>query len=89
MTEAEWAAQRRLVGVVRTSGVLTSGGLAKWRECHTGDWAASAAELSRDLATLHVPHETVVAFRPPWARVVHRRKDQEVHVPFAYRGRPA
>lgn len=54
-----------------------------WRECHTGDWAASAAELSRDLATLHVPHETVVAFRPPWAREVHRRKGQEVRVPFA------
>lgn len=36
-----------------------------WRERHNGDWAASAAELSRDLATLHLPHETVVAFRRP------------------------
>ncbi|MFJ6661307.1 hypothetical protein ACIQNG_33925 [Streptomyces sp. NPDC091377] len=83
VTEAERAAQRRLVGVVRTSSVLTGGGLAMWRECNAGEWKASAAELSQDLDVLKVPHEVVVAFRPPRAREARRRKGQEVRVAFA------
>ncbi|MFE9469295.1 hypothetical protein ACFYNW_37885 [Streptomyces virginiae] len=83
VTETEHAAQRRLVGVVRTTGVLTGGGLALWREYNARKWKASAAELSQDLDTLKVPHETVVAFRPPRAREVRRRKGQEVRVAFA------
>ncbi|MGX5185795.1 hypothetical protein ACWKT5_23960 [Streptomyces avermitilis] len=87
VTEAERAAQRRLVGVVRTSGVLTGGGLAMWREYNAGEWKASAAELSQDLDTLTVPHEIVIAFRPPRAREVRRRKGQEVRVAFAELGK--
>ncbi|GAA2775237.1 hypothetical protein GCM10010521_62200 [Streptomyces rameus] len=36
-TEAERAARRTIVGIVRTSSVLTGGGLATWREHHTGE----------------------------------------------------
>lgn len=61
VTEAERAAQRRFVGVVRTSGVLTGGGLALRREYNAGEWQASAAELTQDLDTLKVPHERSAA----------------------------
>lgn len=87
VTEAERAAQRRVVGVVRISGVLSGGGLAVWRNDATGDSGASAAELSQDLNLLGVPHETVTAFRPRRAREPYHRKGREVRIPFAEIGR--
>ncbi|MEV0124345.1 hypothetical protein AB0I16_22920 [Streptomyces sp. NPDC050703] len=82
VTDDEQAAQRRVGGIVRTSSVLTGGGLAMWRDHPAVDRETSAAELSRDLDTLKVPHRIVVAFRPPRGREAGRRKGQEVRVPF-------
>lgn len=82
VTEAERAAQRRIVGVVRTSSVLNGDGLAVWREYPASDWEESAAELSADLDRLRVPHEIVIAYRPPLARETRDIKGQEVRVAF-------
>lgn len=82
VTEAESAAQRRILGIVHTSSVLSSGGLAMWREFDAGEWNASAAELSADLNTLRVVHEIVIAYRPPRARETRVHKGQEVRVAF-------
>ncbi|MFZ3493080.1 hypothetical protein ACODT5_07580 [Streptomyces sp. 5.8] len=87
VTESERAAQRRMVAVVRISGVLSGGGLAVWRDDVTGEWKASPEELSQDLDLLGVPHETVIAFRPPRAREARRRKGRELRIPFAELGR--
>ncbi|MYY85673.1 MULTISPECIES: hypothetical protein [unclassified Streptomyces] len=82
VTEDEQAAQRRVGSAVRSDSVLTGGGLAMWREYRTGPWTLSAAELSRDMDVLKVPHTIVVAFRPPRGRDEAPRKGQEVRVPF-------
>ncbi|MGW0550460.1 hypothetical protein [Streptomyces altiplanensis] len=82
VTEPQRAAQRRVVGAVRTSSVLTGGGLAMWREHDAGEWTESAAGLSQDLDTLDVPHETVAAFRPPRGREPRWREGREVRVAF-------
>jgi hypothetical protein len=36
-----------------------------WREVNRGEWKATAADLSRDLDLLQVPHTIVTAFRFP------------------------
>lgn len=61
------AAQRRIVGTVRVSGVLNKDGLALWREVDCGEWKATAAEIGNDLALLEVPHTIVKSFRFPLA----------------------
>lgn len=68
VTEEQRAAQRRIVGVVRASGVLGLFGLALWREANAGEWKASAEEIAEDLALLGVPHTVVAASRPPTSR---------------------
>ncbi|MEV8395176.1 MULTISPECIES: hypothetical protein [unclassified Streptomyces] len=57
------AAQRRIVSTINASGRLNADGLALWREVNCGEWKATAADISRDLDLLHVPHTIVTAFR--------------------------
>lgn len=61
------AAQRRIVSTINASGRLNADGLAMWREVNCGEWKATAADLSRDLDLLQVPHTIVTAFRFPLA----------------------
>ncbi|MGW2706886.1 hypothetical protein [Streptomyces sp. NPDC001340] len=76
------AAQRRIVGTVRASGVLNNDGLALWREVGCGEWKASAAEIGRDLQLLEVPYTVVTAFRFPLAnsRSTALRRGEEVRI---------
>lgn len=76
------AAQQRIVGTVRASGVLGGGGLALWRETDCGAWKATAAEIGADLSVLEVPHQIVTAFRPPLAKSRTRqpRRGEEVRI---------
>lgn len=61
------AAQRRIVSTITASGKLNKDGLAMWREVNCGEWKATAADISRDLDLLQVPHSIVTAFRFPLA----------------------
>ncbi|MEU6986402.1 hypothetical protein ABZ946_23685 [Streptomyces sp. NPDC046324] len=61
------AAQRRIVSTINASGKLNADGLAMWREVNCGEWKATAADISRDLDLLQVPHTIVTAFRFPLA----------------------
>ncbi|WP_405691125.1 hypothetical protein [Streptomyces sp. NBC_00057] len=61
------AAQRRIVSTINASGRLNADGLALWREVNCGEWKATAADISRDLDLLQVPHTIVTAFRFPLA----------------------
>ncbi|MEU2432085.1 hypothetical protein ABZ611_21695 [Streptomyces sp. NPDC007861] len=55
------AAQRRIVSTINASGRLSADGLALWREANCGEWKATAADISRDLDLLQVPHTIVKA----------------------------
>lgn len=80
VTHVQEAAQRRVIGVVRLSGVLSGGGLAVWREYVPVQGAGSAAELSQDLDALGVDHHIVMAYRPPRGREIQTHEGQEVRI---------
>ena len=89
-------AQRRMVATVRSCGVLSSDGLAMWREVGRGEWKATAAEIDQDLALLEVPHTIVTAFRFPLANSYNQamRRGEEVriarkHLPHLVRWMPS
>ncbi|MGW7244510.1 hypothetical protein [Streptomyces sp. NPDC054804] len=76
------AAQRRIVSTINASGKLNGDGLAMWREVNCGEWKATAADISRDLDLLQVPHTIVTAFRFPLASSYSKamREGEEVRV---------
>ncbi|MER5200970.1 hypothetical protein ACWD3J_46530 [Streptomyces sp. NPDC002755] len=76
------AAQRRIVSTINASGRLNADGLALWREVNCGEWKATAADISRDLDLLQVPHAIVSAFRFPLAasRSKAMRAGEEVRI---------
>ncbi|MEE1737038.1 hypothetical protein PUR49_11080 [Streptomyces sp. BE147] len=76
------AAQRRIVSTINASGKLNADGLALWREVDCGEWKATAADISRDLDLLQVPHKIVTAFRFPLASSYSKamREGEEVRV---------
>ncbi|MGW1190844.1 hypothetical protein [Streptomyces sp. NPDC002559] len=76
------AAQRRIVSTINASGRLNADGLALWREVNCGEWKATAAEISRDLDLLQVPHKVVTAFRFPLASSYSKamREGEEVRI---------
>ncbi|MBL1102461.1 hypothetical protein [Streptomyces coffeae] len=76
------AAQRRIVGTVRASGVLNNDGLALWREADCEEWKATAAEIGKDLELLEVPYTIVTAFRFPLASSWNKamRRGEEVRI---------
>jgi hypothetical protein len=59
---------RRVLGCIKSSGVLEDGDLVIWREEGCGEFKASALDLSEDLTALGVPHYTTITKRcqPPW-----------------------
>lgn len=62
------SAQRRMMGYVRTRGVMAPDGLTLWTEHGCGEWAASTDELIEDLETLGVSYSVRLAVcRSPWA----------------------
>ncbi|MFD7861450.1 hypothetical protein [Streptomyces sp. NPDC059783] len=76
------AAQRRIISTINTSGRLNADGLALWREVNCGEWKATAADISRDLDLLQVPHKIVTAFRFPLASSYSKalREGEEVRI---------
>ncbi|MEU8526444.1 hypothetical protein AB0C77_12730 [Streptomyces sp. NPDC048629] len=76
------AAQRRIVSTTNASGRLNADGLAMWREVNCGEWKATAADISRDLDLLQVPHTIVTAFRFPLATSYSKamREGEEVRI---------
>ncbi|MFE4256634.1 hypothetical protein ACFRU3_45945 [Streptomyces sp. NPDC056910] len=76
------AAQRRIVSTINASGRLNADGLALWREVNCGEWKATAADISRDLDLLQVPHTIVMAFRFPLATSYSKamREGEEVRI---------
>lgn len=76
------AAQRRIVSTLNASGKLNADGLALWREVNCGEWKATAADISRDLDLLQVPHTIVTAFRFPLATSYSKamREGEEVRI---------
>ncbi|WP_189870324.1 hypothetical protein [Streptomyces bluensis] len=76
------AAQRRIVSTINASGKLNGDGLALWREANCGEWKATAADISRDLDLLQVPHTIVTAFRFPLASSYSKamREGEEVRI---------
>ncbi|MDX3618927.1 hypothetical protein [Streptomyces europaeiscabiei] len=76
------AAQRRIVSTINASGRLNADGLALWREVNCGEWKATAADISRDLDLLQVPHTIVTAFRFPLASSYSKamREGEEVRI---------
>ncbi|CAM5385182.1 hypothetical protein [Streptomyces viridochromogenes] len=76
------AAQRRIVSTINASGRLNADGLALWREVNCGEWKATAADISRDLDLLQVPHTIVTAFRFPLATSYSKamREGEEVRI---------
>ncbi|MFE3150036.1 MULTISPECIES: hypothetical protein [unclassified Streptomyces] len=76
------AAQRRIVSTINASGRLNADGLALWREVNCGEWKATAAEISRDLDLLQVPHKIVTVFRFPLASSYSKamREGEEVRI---------
>lgn len=76
------AAQRRIVSTINASGKLNADGLALWREVNCGEWKATAADISRDLDLLQIPHTIVTAFRFPLAtaRSKAMREGEEVRI---------
>ncbi|MGW9440667.1 hypothetical protein [Streptomyces sp. NPDC055607] len=76
------AAQRRIVSTINASGKLNGDGLALWREVNCGEWKATAADISRDLELLQVPHTIVTAFRFPLATAYSKamREGEEVRI---------
>jgi len=76
------AAQRRIVSTINASGKLNADGLALWREVNCGEWKATAADISRDLELLQVPHTIVTAFRFPLATAYSKamREGEEVRI---------
>ncbi|MGW0874240.1 hypothetical protein ACWD3Z_27670 [Streptomyces sp. NPDC002740] len=76
------AAQRRIVSTIDASWRLNADGLALWREVNCSEWKATAAEISRHLDLLQVPHTIVSAFRFPLAASYGKalRKGEEVRI---------
>ncbi|MGV9638069.1 hypothetical protein ACWDO0_28165 [Nocardia rhamnosiphila] len=85
LSEQQRAAQRRVVGVIRSCGVLSEDGLAMWRENGCGEWKASATEIAADLTVLDVAHTVVATPMPPLKSDRSRRvrHGQEVRVATA------
>ncbi|MEV6179973.1 hypothetical protein [Streptomyces sp. NPDC052015] len=81
------AAQRRIVSTINASGRLNADGLALWREVNCGEWKATAADISRDLDLLQVPHTIVTAFRFPLGTSYSKamREGEEVRILRALR----
>jgi hypothetical protein len=76
------AAQQRIVSTINASGRLNADGLALWREVNCGEWKATAADISRDLDLLQVPHTIVTDFRFPLATSYRKavREGEEVRI---------
>ncbi|WP_045563692.1 hypothetical protein [Streptomyces sp. FxanaA7] len=77
------AAQRRIVSTINVSRRLNADGLALWLEVNCGEWKATAADISRDLDLLQVPHAIVTAFRFPLAPTSYSkamREGEEVRI---------
>ncbi|MEU5980396.1 hypothetical protein [Streptomyces sp. NPDC047315] len=76
------AAQRRIVSTINASGKLNADRLALRREANCGEWKATAADISKDLDLLQVPHTIVTAFRFPLASSYSKamREGEEIRI---------
>ena len=66
LTGAERSAQRRLLGIIRTSGLFDQDGLHIWREKGAEEWKAGAEQITGYLDALAVPYTVAIARRPAY-----------------------